>query len=882
MKENTNLQYRFATFFAIFALISYGLLRFIENRSHGALSDHGLISFYLSIFAAVLVFAEHLLLRKFSIIPFIIVSTMNVSMTAGAYLTTEWDYYYLASLGMIGIICLYGKIRSLILYQASDIAINICIFLFLLDDTQDGFKEHMFLSFLLYLFGAASLIILFYRANKKESAAQIGLQAFSSLLGSTPNLMVIIDDKRKVRYISTPLAKFAGMDEKAAIGRPLIDLFKAENLKLMFADILDTDEFYSATREIEMNNESRYFKIIADKLSNNDTGMFIEITDMTEIVLASMEADEARKEAEAANKSKSAFLTTMSHEIRTPMNAIIGVSEIQLARENLPDDIAQAYSQIHTSGHGLLGIINDILDLSKIETGKLELRPTDYDIASLINDTIQLNIVRIGSKPINFFLELDDDLPARMIGDELRLKQVLNNILSNAFKYTDQGTVKLSISHHTSERGIYLTLKISDTGQGMKQEDLARLFEAYTRFNTKENRYKEGTGLGMNITSKLVKMMDGNIEVDSEYGKGSTFTVTVLQKPSEDKAVVDPVLAEKLCNFTYEPDHRKRTIQIKREYMPYGSVLVVDDVETNLYVARGLLAPYGLAIDTAAGGLETIEKISRGAAYDIVFMDHMMPQMDGVETTRCLRDSGYSGIIVALTANAIAGNDKFFRENGFDDYISKPIDIRQMNAALNKYVRDRQRPEITNNPKVQTDTIPQTAPDPTDTDITLLKLFKHDAEKAIITLTESHRSGDYKSFATAAHGIKSASANLGETKISHLAESLETAGKENNKTFIDEHTPGLIDALQMIIARATPPTSEVLSENTTFLHEKINQLRTACENYDVDTALDLLKLLGKQAWKADTSAALDEISEMILCSDFDEAAEKAAALCIRS
>ena len=396
--------------------------------------------------------------------------------------------------------------------------------------------------------------------------------------------------------------------------------------------------------------------------------------------------ENARYEAEEANKSKSNFLATMSHEIRTPLNAVIGIAQIELQKLNLSDEYASSFDKIYTSGSSLLGIINDILDMSKIETGKLELNPAEYDLPSLINDAVQLNIVRIGSKPVEFILEADENLPSRFIGDELRLKQILNNLLSNAIKYTQKGHVKLSVSHTEEDGYIMLCFSIEDTGQGMKLEDREKFFSEYQRFNMEANRTTEGTGLGLSITKKLVEMMDGMILVESEYGKGTKFTIMIKQE-TVDCDVIGTELAQQLRNFTFQSEGF--TSHTTHDQMEYGKVLVVDDVDINLYVAEGMMSQYGLNVETVLSGFEAIDLINSGKTYDVIFMDHMMPQMDGIETTQKLRESGYTGCIVALTANALVGNSDMFLNNGFDGFISKPIDITQLDNILNEFVRDK-------------------------------------------------------------------------------------------------------------------------------------------------------------------------------------------------
>jgi signal transduction histidine kinase/diacylglycerol kinase family enzyme/DNA-binding response OmpR family regulator len=396
-----------------------------------------------------------------------------------------------------------------------------------------------------------------------------------------------------------------------------------------------------------------------------------------------------------ASKTKSRFLATMSHEIRTPMNAIIGISEILRARSDLQTEVRSGIDKIHHSGKNLLGIINDILDLSKAESGKLEIVPTEFSLPSLINDTVQLNIVRIGKKPIKFTLTLADNLPEKLIGDELRIKQILNNILSNAFKYTDKGSVKFDISAELSPLSsvVSLLFSVSDTGQGMHEEELQTLFDEYSRFNKIANRKTEGTGLGMNITGQLISLMGGTIDVKSTFGEGSIFTVSLPlgRRPtvnSPETRVISADIINSLQSFTFSQSEKASERRKKiREYFPGKSVLVVDDVETNLYVAEGLLKPYGLSITVALSGFEAIEIIRSGKTFDILFMDHMMPEMDGIETVEKIRAMGYTLPIVALTANAIVGNEEIFKESGFDDFSSKPIDVRDLNRILVRFLR---------------------------------------------------------------------------------------------------------------------------------------------------------------------------------------------------
>ncbi|MDR2180021.1 MAG: response regulator [Synergistaceae bacterium] len=407
--------------------------------------------------------------------------------------------------------------------------------------------------------------------------------------------------------------------------------------------------------------------------------------------------EEEKKKAESASRAKSEFMATMSHEIRTPLNAIIGLSEIQL-QKSLPTETHNDLEKIYSAGSSLLAVINDMLDISKIEAGSLELVRVEYGTPSLINDAVQLNIVRIGSKSITFDLDLDETLPTGLYGDELRMKQILNNLLSNAFKYTKAGNVSLQVSWEERNGDALLTFVVRDTGVGIQKKDFEKLFSKYNQLDAKANREIEGTGLGLSITKKLLDMMGGTISVDSVYGKGSVFTVTIPQKITDARPIGKNV-AKNLQSRRFSKVRHTRSRNLVRAYMPYGRVLVVDDVATNLDVSRGLMLPYGLTIDCTLSGREAIEKVrSEVVKYDVIFMDHMMPEMDGIEATRIIRSeigTEYAKTvpIVALTANALAGNEEMFLANGFNGYISKPIDIMRLDTILNRWVRGKQREE---------------------------------------------------------------------------------------------------------------------------------------------------------------------------------------------
>ncbi|MDR0312251.1 MAG: response regulator [Treponema sp.] len=515
------------------------------------------------------------------------------------------------------------------------------------------------------------------------------------------SMIYIVSLNFNIIYLNDRMAKEYGVDKEESIGQKCYKIlhgFSRPCPYCLWPRTLSTKE------QNKVFSRQRYWDDKASKWIGGKAAIirwidgspvqFYYLVDETIHHNYEAKLQEAADEARAASESKTAFLANMSHEIRTPMNAILGITEIQMENEALPPDTREALGKIYNSGDLLLGIINDILDMSKIEAGKLELITAKYEVSSLINDTVQLNMMRFESKPVSFKLQIDETIPAILIGDVLRIKQILNNLLSNAAKYTPQGEVVFSVSAEINNENdnVMFILRVSDTGQGMTPEQVSKLFDAYTRFNMDVNRTIEGTGLGMSITAELIHMMNGEITVESEAGKGSGFTVR-LPQGNAGSGPLGKEAAESLRQFRLNSISQKKS-QVLREPMPYGSVLIVDDMEANLYVAKGIMMPYGLHIETVDSGFGAIDKIQSGTEYDIVFMDHMMPKMDGMEATKRMREMGYTRPIVALTADAVAGKADVFLTNGFDDYISKPIDTRRLNDVLNKLIRDKQTPEV--------------------------------------------------------------------------------------------------------------------------------------------------------------------------------------------
>jgi PAS domain S-box-containing protein len=412
---------------------------------------------------------------------------------------------------------------------------------------------------------------------------------------------------------------------------------------------------------------------------------------------ATSQAMKAYAEAENALEAKSRFIANMNHEMRTPMNVIVGLTDLLLEEKDVSEKAKGTLQKVNIAGNTLMGLISDVLDISKAEAGKMDLIPVEYDVASMLNDIIALNAIRAEDKPIVFKLDIDKNLPTSLLGDDLRVKQILNNLLSNAFKYTKKGEVTLGVSCQPGGRRhgdyIWLSFYVNDTGIGIRKDDVKKLFTDYNQVDTRANREIEGTGLGLSITKKFVELMEGEISVESEYGKGSIFRVRIRQGFITDK-LIDAKTVESLSSFRYSDERKKTQKKLVRSDLSHAKVLVVDDFPTNLDVAAGMLRKYKMQVDCVMSGQESIDLIAAGEpAYDAIFMDHMMPGMDGVEAAKAIRALGNEYAqnipIIALTANAVAESEKMFLENGFNAFLPKPFSVMSLDSVVLRWVRKK-------------------------------------------------------------------------------------------------------------------------------------------------------------------------------------------------
>ncbi|MCR4841772.1 MAG: response regulator, partial [Eubacterium sp.] len=496
-----------------------------------------------------------------------------------------------------------------------------------------------------------------------------------------------------------------------------------------------------------------------------------------------------------ANETQIRFLASMSHEIRTPLNAILGLDEM-IIQESNQDKVIKYASDSINAGRILISLVNDVLDFSRMEAGKVAVMEADYDVGRLIYDLIEMVREQANEKNLEFIAKVDETMPSVLRGDEIRLKQIMLNLLTNAIKYTDSGSVTLDVSYEFAGAGdIQLRVKVTDTGIGMRAEDLDKLAQPFERIDENRNYTIEGSGLGLTIVSSLLELMDSKLEVDSDYGRGSVFGFTVRQKAVN----LSPV-----GNF-----HRNYSESVanngKRRgafIAPTARVLMVDDTQMNLNVMRGLLTPTQINVTTVLSGFDMLEKVTV-EEFDVIFLDHRMPEMDGVEALKRMREMGSENLnpntpVVALTANAVAGAREMFLESGFDDYLTKPVDVDKLEQTLVKFLPREKVVMITQGAEESVE----------DVDDALMKGlrkiealsvdegikncggiinyrnavegFEATAEDVVDEIKGYLDTGDFETYTVKVHALKSSARLIGAMDISRQAAYLERCGDERD------------------------------------------------------------------------------------------------------
>ncbi len=664
-------------------------------------------------------------------------------------------------------------------------------------------------------------MLVVYLAIRANNRSKINIANMSEFIYYSLSMPVLVyNAEKKLQIANDAAAKFLGINQNAIRQQDMSlgMFFELDDIAAFdFEGSVSNKDFVCIQNQIPCNLA---INKIQDRY-NDIIGYIIIVTDLSEHIKTLQYLEEAKLDAEAANRSKTLFLANMSHEIRTPMNAILGFSELVL-KKTASDTVREYAGDIKKSCLNLLAVINDILDISKLDSGKAELSCGNYLTADLLQEVYHIIDVQARNKGLHFEMNTDPRIPNELYGDKTRVRGILLNLLNNAVKYTERGSVVFNIRLVGIEKQVAtLEYSITDTGIGLEEESRQHLFDSFARFDAKRNTNVEGTGLGLSIVNGYVNLMGGTIKVDSIYGRGSTFTVELTQEIVDDAPL----------NFTKTTAQESSALNVEEIKIVDARVLVTDDNQINLKLIKSTLEYYGLSVDTAGSGKEALE-LCADTQYDIVFMDQMMPEMDGIETMERIRKlspyyaAGGPGKIIVLTANAILGVREELIGKGFDEYLSKPLQFKELEQILRQFVPaekfESNKPQngSKQNSVVRESTgekiilileewLPQVniasgienCQGNTSLYLDILLMLKSDAGKQLRELQELWEKKEYNKFVVQIHSIKTQLLNIGYVLLAKEARALEMAGKEERFDYIRESLDDFVISYKELINR---------------------------------------------------------------------------------
>lgn len=721
-----------------------------------------------------------------------------------------------------------------------------------------------------YTLGSIVFLIAILKYNLLDSATVARQFALDELASCS---FLAFDENGAVTYYNKPTKKLFPMIEKDQ--DTVVEILE-EHLAL--DEPIEIDGRMYVTKKENLGKEG------------DDVGTIYLVNDETDYYQYMEDLRIQKKIADDANKAKSNFLANMSHEIRSPINAILGMDEM-IIRESSEEDVIGYASDIKTSSQTLLSIVNDILDFSKVEEGKMEIIPIEYEVGDMISNLISMVSERIVNKGLQFKVVVDERIPRVLYGDEIRIKQCILNLLTNAVKYTKEGRIDFSVVYDDiSDEEIALKVKVKDTGIGMKEEDMDKLLSPFTRIEERRNRNIEGTGLGMTITAKLLQLMGSELEVASVYGEGSTFSFKVKQKV---------ISSEPIGDFYAKSSYDKSAVPKYKEsfHAPDARVLVIDDTEINLAVITNLLKKTKLMIDTAISAKKGIELLEKNH-YDVVLIDHMMPEMDGIQALHYMKDNDLvnNSKCVVLTANAVSGVREMYISEGFDDYLSKPINPEVLEQRLIEWLpkdklvgaEDFEEEEI----EIEAESMYGiseinekdgiTYCGSKEAYISVLNIFHETAEDKANEIRNAYEEKDWDNFTIKVHALKSSARVIGAKELSQAAKELEDAGKNRDIDVIERDVDSLLeDYMQLneklkVLDKKNDDDLPLLDES--MRKDAINTMIEITNSMDYGMMETLLDDIKNYRLNEEDDALFNRIRKLLLELDWDGISEELKSL----